>query len=474
MQQRLNPLTEEEVLKIHRASVRILEKAGVGFPGGQALAIFREHGFKVDGETVFITEEQLMTNVAKAPDAVPLVARNPAKNHLLGGGTPLLLGTGGAASVVEADGRMRLGLLSDHEKVQKLVQTSPVPQGAANKAVFPSDVPTQTAHLDMFFQILTLTDNFTCIDTQDTVIVRDALEMLAMVFGGRDFLKKNTVGRATISVLSPLKYAPEQVTALVMAAENFQLSVITNMAMLGSTAPLNLAEYLALGNAEILAGVVLSQLVRPGAPVVYGSTSCPVEMKGLAAILGSPEALQIARATVNLAHHYGLPSRTGGGLTDSQVPDGQALGESALCLKQAIDCGADYLLHAFGMMGGYLGMSLEKWVLDEELAAMILASLRPLNMPEEINVSEIIELGHTGNYLMQPSTTKNFRSLHQFRVFNKLPHGMWDKKGALDCVAAAGEALKKRLADYEKPALDPKLEQELAEYVKIRKREILT
>lgn len=474
MRHRLPPLTEEEIRIIHRASAQILEKTGVAFPGGQALDIFREHGFKTNGDTVFITEERLMAALNLAPGTVDLVARNAAKNHRLGGEAPFLIGTTGPSQVVESDGRLRLGLLSDHEKVQKLAQTSSLPQGTPYKSIFPSDVPAKTAHLDMLFQSLTLTDGFAGGDAQDSVNTRDTLEMLKLVFGGREGLLQNTVVRVTISVLSPLRYAPEQVASLVMLAENNQLPIISNMAMFGSTAPLNLAQGLALGNAEILAGIVLAQLVRPGAPVVYGSTSCPVEMKGLSATLGSPEALKVARATTALARHYGLPSRTGGGLTDSHRVDGQASGEAALSLKQAMDCGADVLMHAFGMVGAYLGLSLEKWLLDEELAGLILAALKPLDLNGDIDVSEIIELGSEANYLMRPSTTKNYRSLHQFQVFNKLPRASWEKRGSLDSLAAAGEALGKRLERYEKPPIDPKLEAELAEYVKTRKQQITT
>ena len=244
------------------------------------------------------------------------------------------------------------------------------------------------------------------------------------------------------------------------------------MAMLGSTSPVDLPTSLALGNAEILAGVVLTQLVSPGSPVIYGSTSCPVDMKGMAATLGSPETLRISHGSVSLARHYGIPSRTGGGLNDGFAVDAQTATEAALVLQTAIASGADFIMHAFGMMGGYIACSLEKWVLDEEIASFILDSLKPLNLTGEIDVEEVIKLGAGANYLIQPSTMKSFREFHQFKVFNKLPMDLWRKKGGLSLIQSCQREVEKRLAAYEKPPIDPKLEAALAEYVAKRKESL--
>jgi trimethylamine--corrinoid protein Co-methyltransferase len=462
----------DDIAKIHRGTLRILTEAGVSFPGGPALKIFRDHGFKTDGDRVFINEDELSKNLATVPRTVPLVARNPEKSLTLGGEAPVLLGTTGPPKMLEADGSMRDGTLADYEKTQKLSQNSPLAQTAAYKAIYPQDIPARTAHLDMLYRTLTLTDLFAGGDSQEEVNTRDTLNMVRLVFGGSDFLQKNTVVRVTVSVLTPLRYAPEQSASLILLAENNQLSVVSNMAMMGSTSPVDFGATLALGNAEILAGIVLTQLVRPGAPAVYGSTSCPVDMKGMAATLGSPETLRISHGAVQLARHYGLPSRTGGGLNDSFLVDGQAAAEAALVLQMAIGSGADFIMHTFGMMGGYIAASLEKWILDEELASFILDSLAPPKFPSEIDLDEVIQLGAGANYLTQPSTMKRFRELHSFRVFNKLPLDFWRKKGSLTLVETCRREVERRLSTYEKPPIDPKLEEELALYVKKRKEEI--
>ncbi|MDR2302860.1 MAG: trimethylamine methyltransferase family protein [Deltaproteobacteria bacterium] len=471
----LNRLIEygpDELAKIHRATVRILSEAGVSFPGGPALKVFKEHGFKTDGDRVFMGEDELRKALSTVPRTVPLVARNPEKTLVLGQGPPILLGTTGPPKMLLADGTFRPGTLADYEDTQKLSQNSPLIQTAAYKAIYPQDIPPKTAHLEMLLRTLTLTDLFAGGDSQEEVNTRDTLNMVGLVFGGTDFLLKNTVVRITVSVLSPLRYAPEQSASLIMLAENNQLAVVSNMAMLGSTSPVDLPASLALGNAEILAGIVLSQLVRPGAPVVYGSTSCPVDMKGMAATLGSPETLRVSHAAVSLARSYAIPSRTGGGLNDGFALDGQASAEAALVLQMAIASGADFIMHAFGMMGGYIAASLEKWILDEELASFILDSLKPFTVSGEIDVGEVIKLGPGANYLIQPSTMKRFREFHQFKVFNKLPMDLWRKKGGLSLIQACEKEVKRRLSVYERPPMDPKLEAELVKYVQKRKEEI--
>lgn len=473
MHNRLKEYTPQDISRVHQATVKILERAGVSFPGGPALNLFRDHSFRVEDDRVFITEEQLMKHLATVPRTVNLVARNPEKSLVLGGDYPVFIGTTGPPKLLMTNGQMRDGTLEDYENFQKLSQTSPLPQGASYKAIYPQNIPAQSAHLDMLFRSLTLTDYFAGGDSQEEVNTRDTLNMMEIVFGGSDFLKKNTVVRVTISVLTPLRYAPEQSASLIMLAENNQLAVVSNMAMMGSTSPLDFHQSLALGNAEILAGIVLSQLVRPGAPVVYGSTSCPLEMKGMAATLGSPETLWFSHGAVSLARHYGIPSRTGGGLNDSFVVDGQCVAEAALVLNRAISSGADCIMHAFGMMGGYIGASLEKWVLDEEIAAFILASLAQPAFDQDIDVEEIVKLGPGANYMVQPSTMKNFRKLFRFNVFNKFPLDMWRKKGGRDIWASAEAEVQRRLAAYEKPPIDPQVEAALAEYVEKRRRELL-
>ena len=466
-----SPFNKNDLNRIHTASMAILQQHGIVIKSASVQTIFRQHGFKVINDRIFFTEDQVIHWIEKAPAAFEIRARNPEKNLHMGGGTPVLCGTGGSVYMAEADKTRRLGTLADYRKIARLVQTSPLIQMTAHESVHPHELPPETSHLDMLWYDLTLCDVAATSSTQDITTVRDSLALLGIVFGGMEKLMETPSTIGIISPLSPLQYAPEQAEALVILAEHRQPAAITNMLLLGSTAPVSIPGALALGNAELLAGVVLSQLVLPGTPVIYGSTSAPLYMKNGASCLGAPETLILSSGVSQLADYYGLPWRTGGSLTDAHIPDGQAMAEGALCLNNAIENGADYILHAFGMTGSFLSTSLEKWIMDEEICRYILASKQEIAVNEKnLNLETLLEVGSSGNYLTHPETFKNFRSLFQHGPGNRDSHEIWLKKGGTNAVEQARELLNARLAAYEKPPMDSGMEQELKAYIKRRKQ----
>lgn len=469
-----DPLTTKDLDKIHGASMEILARQGVIMDSPPVLSLFKTKGFRVDGARVFFTEKQVLDAVGSAPETFGIRARNPEKTLGLGTGVPVFCGTGGEIYIAEKDKAQRLGTMTDYEKIAKLVQTSAIPQMTAHESVHPHELAAETSHLDMMLKDLTLCDLAATSSTQDAHCLQDCLDMLAIVFGGTDELRKAPATLGIISPLSPLRYAPDQADALVVLAENNQPAAITNMLLLGSSAPVSVPAALALGNAELLAGVALSQLVRKGAPVIYGSTSCPLYMKNGASCLGAPETLIMSRGVAQLAGYYTLPCRTGGGLSDAHIPDGQAMAESALNLNNAISSGADYILHAFGMLSSYLATSLEKWVMDEEICRYVLASRTKIEVtPETLELDTILSMGAQGNYLTHPATFQNFRSLFQHDLGNRDSHQVWRQKDAADIVEQASELVSKRISAYVAPAMDEGLAQELTRWTEHRKNKIL-
>ncbi|MCG8686876.1 MAG: trimethylamine methyltransferase family protein [Desulfobacterales bacterium] len=468
-----NTFTVQDLDRIHDASMEILAKQGVIMDSEPVLDLFKNNGFKTDGSKVFFTEKQVLSAVESAPESFEIRARNPKKNLDLGKGIPVFCGTGGEIYIAEKDMTQRQGTMADYEKIAKLVQTSSINQMTAHESVHPHELKAATSHLDMMLKDLTLCDVAATSSTQDAHCLQDCLDMLAIVFGGIDELAKTPATLGIISPLSPLQYAPDQADALVVLAQNRQPAAITNMLLLGSSAPVSIPGALALGNAELLAGIVLSQIVRQGTPVIYGSTSCPLYMKNGASCLGSPETLIMSRGIAQLAAYYTLPCRTGGGLSDAHVLDGQAMAESALNLNNAINSGADYILHSFGMLSSYLATSLEKWVMDEEICRYILASRQKIEVtPETLDLETILSMGAQGNYLTHPSTFQNFRSLFQHELGNRDSHMVWSKNGSKDIVEQASALLEKRIEAYEQPQMDEGMAQELTAWVERRKNEI--
>ncbi len=467
MYDRMQSFSEEELTMIHTSSMAILKQTGVVFNNRDALQLFKENGFKVDEKTVFFAEKDVLKALETAPSSFELHARNPAKNVLIGKESWVYVPTYGAPFVVDRNGKQRLGTMNDYDSICKLVQTSKHINMNGFKLVEPSDVDTETAYLDMLFSNIVLCDK-PFMGSTDTVEAADeSMGMASIVFGGREQLKDKSCIIGLINPLSPLQFADEMAGSILVYARHHQPLIIANMIMAGTSGPLALPGLLTLMNAEILAGLTLAQLAGPGTPVIYGSTSCPMNMQTGAATIGSPETYIINSATAQLARFYDLPSRTGGSLTDSLVPDAQALAEGALCLSTSIRAGANIVLHACGMIGTYIGVNLEKWIIDEELCGMVRDMMTPIKINEEnIDLAAITSIGTGGNYLTHPATLLNCRTaFYENDLYNKSDYSRWTASGSKAIDEVATDTLFKRLSEYEKPVIEPDLETALSDFI---------
>lgn len=344
MYDRMQTLSQDELTRIHKASIKILNEIGVAFNEPETIEIFTNNGFKTDGKIVFFTEEDVYKALKTAPSRFKLTARNPEKSVFIGEDDWVFVPTYGAPFICELNGEQRPGTMQDYDNICKLVQTSKHINMNGFKHVEPGDVPTETAYLDMLFSNIILCDKPYMGSTDTRQAARDSIELAGLVFGGKEKLKKMPVMVGLINPLSPLQFADEMAGSIIEYSR-YRQPIILNMIMGGTSGPVQLPGLLALMNAEILAGLVLSQLVGPGTPVIYGTTSCPTNMKTGAATIGAPETYMINSATTQIARYYSLPCRTGGSLTDSLVPDAQALAEGALALSTSVRNGANFVLH---------------------------------------------------------------------------------------------------------------------------------
>jgi trimethylamine---corrinoid protein Co-methyltransferase len=259
--------------------------------------------------------------------------------------------------------------------------------------------------------------------------------------------------------------------SLIELARANQACVIASLIMAGSSGPVTLAGVLTLQNAEILAGITLAQLVNPGAPMIYGSTSSAMDMRSGGLSIGCPELSMVVSATAQMARFYHLPSRSGGGLTDAHVPDGQAAGESLLALSTAARNGINFILHSAGILGSYISMSFEKFLIDEEYCGMVRRLLRPINLSDEaIDLEMIKTVGIGGQYLTQPKTFKLCRTeFYMTDFFNRQNYAGWKAGGAQRIDQVAKNRLSQRMVAYEKPSIDPDVEVALSAYIAARK-----
>lgn len=468
---RMQTFTNEDMTRIHDSSMEILGDAGVAFHEPEALEIFKKHGAKVEGEVVFLNEKMVTHALGHSPSHFRLAGCNPDRSVRIGEDDFVLVPGYGAPFVVSPDGEQRLATLEDYDNFCKLIQTSSHLDMNGFLMVEPSDVPKETAYLDMMLSSLTLCDRPFMGSPVSRQAAVDAVEMAAMVFGGKKEIAACPVMLPIISIIAPLRYSEEMAGSLIEFARAGQPILAASLVMAGSSGPVTLAGVLALQNAEVLAGLTLTQLVRPGVPFIYGATSCPIDMRTGALAIGAVENAMLVSATAQMARFYDLPSRSGGALTDAHFPDIQAGMESALSLVTAVRNGVNFVLHACGILGSFVEMSYEKFLADEELCGMVKKMHRPIDLSEEaIDLPMIKEVGIGGQYLTQPKTFRSCRT--EFFVPNLIrrqSYASWNEAGRKRLDQVATELLHQRLEAYRKPDMDPSIERDLVKFVTRRK-----
>lgn len=469
MYDRLQTLSSEELTKFHDSSLELLATTGIAFNEDEAVEIFSANGFKVDGTKVFFTESQIAKALATCPAKFTLQARNPEKNVTIGQDDFVFVPGYGAPFVSGPDGEQRSATMADYDNFCKLVQTSEFIDMNGFMMVEPHDRPPETVHLDMLLSSILLCDKPFMGSPVSKQGAKECVEMLKPALGDRF-----EDGPATVSLinsLSPLQFSDEMAGSLIELARGGQACVIAALIMAGSSGPITLPGVIALQNAEILAGITLAQLVRPGAPVIYGATSSAMDMRTGALSIGAPELSVVISATAQMARFYNLPSRSGGGLTDALLPDAQAGSESGLALSTAARSGINFILHSAGILGSYISMCFEKFIIDEEFCGMLRKLLKPMEVSDEtIDLEMIRKVGIGGQYLTQPKTFQLCRTEYYLpRLNSRANLDGWRAAGSKRIDQTAAEKVAARLDGYARPEIDPGLESELTAYVEAKK-----
>jgi len=294
---------------------------------------------------------------------------------------------------------------------------------------------------------------------------RHTMEIALILFGEEVRRQPVTVG--LVNSLSPLGYSGEMLAALMEYARWRQPVIVAALVMAGSTGPITLAGVLAVQNAELLAGIALTQLISPGTPVIFGSTSTNIDMRTGALAIGSPENSMMIAAHVQMARHYGLPSRGGGAITDASYPDAQAGFESMFALLTTVNSGMDFVLHAGGILSSYLAFSYEKFVLDDEMCGMVRRFRQGIAVtPETLAYDVMAKVGPGGNYLMETHTVERCRSeFWQPAVCDRGGLEAWMTGGRQDAVVRAHQRWQQLLAEHEDPPLDATTARQLQAFV---------
>ena len=464
---RMGLLSDKELNKLHHASMEILSDVGIAFYEPEAIEIFTNHGVKTDGNVVYIEERHIEKALEYAPSEFKLHARNPERSVTIGGDNLVLCPGYGASFMIYADGEMRQAVMDDYVNFCKLVQTSKTIDMNGCLMVDPHDRPAESAHLDMIYSNIVWCDKPFLGSSISRPAAEDSIEMAGMVWGGKENIQEKPVMMAIISSLSPLQYSTEMAGALIEYARHGQANMIGLLMMAGATGPVTLPGLLALQNAEMLAGITLAQLVNPGAPVIYGSTSTVTEMRTGGLSIGAPEFSMIQNATVQMGKFYGLPCRGSGGLTDAHCTDMQAGIESTLALNTTVMSGANFILHACGILGSYLAMSYQKFLADEEICSMLRRMLKSMDVTDErIDLDTIKSVGIGNEYLTHPKTLAHCRSeFYLSGAMSRDDFATWRDKGKMQLAERLTEVFRKRIEEYAQPDIAPEIAEDLNRYV---------
>jgi len=453
--------------KIHSRSLELLSDCGIRFSSEKALDVFRSRGFRVGGQTVFFEEKDIIEALQTVPSKFTVKARNPEKDICIGGGEYMMAPGYGPPFIIETSGEKRNATLEDVHTFCRLVQTSKYLDFNSSIVVQPNDVATQTAHLDILLATILLTDKPLMGSTSSEIAALDSLKLAERIWGNTN----DPVMISLVDSLSPLQYSDESIESLMVYAASGQPVIIHSSCSLGTTGPITIAGSLVISNATTLAGICLSQLIRPGTPIVYGLGGSPTEMRTGGYVNASPEDAKHTAIATALGRFYGVPCRSQGALTESFCLDYQAGMESAMMMTTAALSGADVSLHTCGTYGSMLAMSFEKFIADEDLCGALKKLMQPVEFSEDTFVMDLIkELGTSGTYLMQKHTMKRCRTEFYEPVLNtRVIHTKWQQMELRDMEKRAGKVLENRLLAYEKPDIDPQLERDLEKFVAGRK-----
>jgi trimethylamine--corrinoid protein Co-methyltransferase len=447
-------LTTEDLAQIHETSMRLLAEVGVAFSLEDALDVFEKHGVRTEGGRVYPSEDQVMAALESVPARFTVHARNPDRSVTIGDSEPVFAPGFGAPFIVDPEVGKRVPTIADYHNLARLAQALPNQDLSGHMMAQPSDVPPQQAYLHMLQSNMVHSDKPFVGSTEGTAGARHTMEMASILFD-RD-VRDWPMTLGLINSRTPLDYSTDMLEALMEYARWRQPVVIAALAMAGLTAPVTLAGLLALQNAELLAGIALTQLISPGTPVVYGSTSTNVDMRNVALTIGSPELSLLIAAHAQVARTYGLPSRSGGALTDACSADAQAGFESMFSLLTTITQGIDLVMHAAGILASYLAFSFEKFVLDDEMCGMARRYLRGIDVtPDTLAYDLIARVAPADNFLTEPHTVKRHRrEFWQPAVCDRSGLQAWMAEGRHDAVYRAEQRWRALLARHEDPPLD--------------------
>ena len=466
-------LSDDQVQVIHDASMDVVEEIGVEFRCDDALALWRDAGAAVDGARVRLDREHLMALVGTAPSSYTMVARDPTHTVTVGNGKTIFTPSYGAPYVLGLDGTRRPGTLEDFKNFTKLNHLSPALHMSGGVVCEPMDVPVPKRHLYMTQNLLAYSSKPFMGAVTSKERAEDSLHMAGIVFG-QDVVRDTTVMTCLANGNTPLVWDKTMLDSVRVFAAANQATLFSPFVLGGASTPASTVGAVIQVNIEALTGVAFSQLVRAGAPALYGQWVSTVSMKTGAPQAGTPEVCHMNLLTAQMARHYGLPSRCSGSCSSSKMVDAQAGYEAARNMYGVLMAGTNFVLSTTGYLESAMCQSYAKWVLDSEQLEMMYRLGSGVSFDDLDEVLDTMrEVPPGGHHLGTAHTLANFQTAFSMpEMMNSDNYEQWLADGALSAEDRATAKCRQLLEEYEEPALDDDVRAELDEFVARRDAEL--
>ena len=468
-------LASDEVLALleHNADT-ILEEIGVeirDYPS--AIERFKKAGAHVDGTRVRFPRGMCRSIIqASAPREYTQHARNPLNNVRIGGDATVFAPNYGSPFVHDLDNGRRYATITDFQNFVKLSYMSPYIHHSGGTVCEPVDIPVSKRHLDMVYSHIKYSDKGFMGSVTAGERAQDSVNLARIAFGGD--LADRTVMTSLINASSPLVWDATMLASAEVYAENNQACIITPFILAGAMAPTTSAGVVSQTLAESLVGMAFCQLVRPGAPVIFGSFASSMSMLTGAPTFGTPEPAMVLYTVAALARRLGVPFRSGGSLCASKLPDAQAAYESAATLIPTIMAGTNFVLHSAGWLEGGLAIGYEKFILDCDQLGMMMTFGKGLDSSDNGQAMSAFQENDPGQHFLGTAhTLTNFETaFYRSDTADNNSYEQWVEDGSQDAATRANRLWKERLAAYEPPPLDDAIDAELQDYITKRKAEL--
>lgn len=466
-------VSEDELHAIHQASLHILSDIGIDFLDASARGVLKKHGAQVQegSERVRFEPDMVLEYVAKAPAEFTLHGGTAERDLVFGGSNINFASIASAPFCSDLEGGRRDGNYADFNNFVRMGQTANIIHLYGGYPVEPIDLPPQTRHLDCHYSFLTLSDKVHHAYSLGRQRPSDAIDMLCIARAEtRDSIVNRPGLHSIINTSSPLRVDSPMLQGLTEMSSHGQAICVTPFTLSGAMSPVTIAGALAQQNAEALAVIAFTQMIRAGAPVIYGGFTSNVDMRSGAPAFGTPEYAKAAFVGGQLARKYGLPYRSTNANASNAV-DAQAAWESMMSLWPVVLGHTNLVMHAAGWMEGGLTASFEKFVIDLELLQGMAAFLQPLEVNEaSLGFDAIRDVGPGGHFFGTTHTLERYETaFYQPLLSDWRNYESWAEAGSPDALTRANRTYRTILAEYEEPAIDPAIDEELKAFMAKRR-----